>query len=197
MLKDSLKHLDIVLASQSPRRQELLKGLDIDFRIETRPVDEIYNDNLKAGEITAFLSALKAKAFSDDITNNQLVITSDTIVWLNDAALGKPKSSDHAKEMLASMSGKTHEVYTSVTFTSNKLQETITDCTEVYFKELTSEEIAYYVDTYKPMDRAGAYGIQDWIGYTGIEKLNGCYYNVMGLPLPKVYRWLKANASKL
>jgi len=190
MLRESLQHLDIVLASQSPRRQELLKGLDIDFRIETRPIDEVFDDHLKAGEITAFLSALKAGAFSNDIEENQLIITSDTIVWLDNAALGKPNDAAHAKQMLASMSGKMHEVYTSVTFTSSDFQETITDLTQVFFKQLTTAEISYYVDTYKPMDRAGAYGIQDWIGYTGIEKLKGCYYNVMGLPLPKVYEWL-------
>ncbi|SCY03487.1 septum formation protein [Nonlabens sp. Hel1_33_55] len=193
MLQKKLQHLDIILASQSPRRQELLKELDIDFRIETRPVDEVYSKELKAGEITAFLSELKAKAFQNNIKDNQLIITSDTIVWLEDAALEKPKDLSHAKEMLASMSGKMHEVFTSVTFTTSTSQDTITDSTKVYFKNLTDAEISYYVETYKPMDRAGAYGIQDWIGYTAIEKLDGCYYNVMGLPLPKVYQWLSNN----
>ncbi|KQC33628.1 septum formation inhibitor Maf [Nonlabens sp. YIK11] len=193
MLQEKLQHIDIILASQSPRRQELLKGLDIDFRIETRPVDEVYEDHLTAGEITAFLAALKAKAFQNDVKENELLITSDTIVWLDNEALGKPENEQHAKEMLASMSGKMHEVYTSVTFTTSTKQDTITDCTKVYFKKLTTAEISYYVDTYQPMDRAGAYGIQDWIGYTGIEKLDGCYYNVMGLPLPKVYEWLAQN----
>jgi septum formation protein len=197
MLQQKLQHIEIILASQSPRRQELLKGLDLDFRIETRPIDEVYDNQLVAGEITAYLSALKAKAFSDDIKENQLVITSDTIVWLQKEALGKPKDASQAKEMLAAMSGAMHEVYTSVTFTTSKLQETITDKTKVCFKELTPAEIDYYVDTYKPFDRAGAYGIQDWIGYTSIEKLEGCYYNVMGLPLPKVYEWLKTNANRL
>ena len=197
MLQKKLSHLEIVLASQSPRRQELLKGLDIDFRIETRPIEEVFDPQLKAGEITAYLSALKAGVFTNDLKENQVLITSDTIVWLNGAALGKPKTAVEAQQMLQSMSGKMHEVYTSVTFTSTKIQEIITDMTQVYFKELTLEEIVYYVDTYKPMDRAGAYGIQDWIGYTGIEKLNGCYYNVMGLPLPKVYQWLTTNASRL
>ncbi|PRP66512.1 Maf family nucleotide pyrophosphatase [Nonlabens agnitus] len=193
MLQEKLQHIDIILASQSPRRQELLKGLDIDFRIETRPVDEVYEDHLKAGEISAFLATLKAKAFQNDVKENELLITSDTIVWLENEAFGKPESEQHAKEMLATMSGKMHEVYTSVTFTTSKKQDTITDCTKVYFKNLTTAEISYYVDTYQPMDRAGAYGIQDWIGYTGIEKLDGCYYNVMGLPLPKVYEWLSQN----
>ncbi|WP_194852624.1 Maf family nucleotide pyrophosphatase [Nonlabens antarcticus] len=197
MLQEKLKHIDIILASQSPRRQELLKGLDLDFRIETRPIDEVYNSELIAGEITAFLSSLKAKAFSDDLQENQLIMTSDTIVWLDGKALEKPKNGGHAKKMLASMSGTMHQVYTSVTFTSSKIQETITDVTKVFFKEMTPEEIDYYVDHYKPFDRAGGYGIQDWIGFTSIEKLEGCYYNVMGLPLPKVYEWLKTNATRL
>jgi septum formation protein len=197
MLFKRLEHIEIILASQSPRRQELLKGLDLDFKIQTRPVDEVYDNALKAGEITAFLSTLKAKAFSDDIQENQLILTSDTIVWLNEEALQKPKDAQEAKDMLASMSGKMHEVYTSVCFTTAQLQETITDVTKVYFKELTPAEIDYYIDTYTPFDRAGAYGIQDWIGYTGIEKLEGCYYNVMGLPLPKVYEWINTNAHRL
>lgn len=197
MLRQELQHLDIILASQSPRRQELLKGLDIDFKIETRPVDEIYGDHLKAGEITVYLSELKAEAFRKDISNNQLIITSDTIVWLNDRALEKPINAEHARQMLATMSGKKHEVYTSVCFTSTSIQQTITDMTQVYFKELTAREIDYYVETYKPFDRAGAYGIQDWIGYTSISKLEGCYYNVMGLPLPRVYEWLKTNAQRI
>ncbi|BAO56271.1 Maf family nucleotide pyrophosphatase [Nonlabens marinus] len=197
MLQEKLQQVEIILASQSPRRQELLKGLDIDFRIETRPVDEVYDDYLQGGQITEFLSTLKAKAFSDDIQENQLIITSDTIVWLEGKALGKPKNAQEAKNMLHSMSNKRHEVFTSVSFTSSKLQETITDCTEVYFKEISEAEINYYVETYKPFDRAGAYGIQDWIGYTGIDKLEGCYYNVMGLPLPKVYEWLKTNSHRL
>jgi len=197
MLSKKLEHIEIVLASQSPRRQELLKGLDLEFKIRTRPVEELYDPKLMAGEITAFLSTLKAKAFSDDIQENQLILTSDTIVWLQEEALGKPKDAQEAKEMLAAMSGRMHEVYTSVCFTTSRLQETITDVTKVYFKELTSAEIDYYVETYTPFDRAGAYGIQDWIGYTGIEKLEGCYYNVMGLPLPKVYEWLKKNACRL
>lgn len=196
MLQEKLKGIEIILASQSPRRQELLKGLDIDFTIKTRPVNEVYDGKLKAGAITEYLSILKAGAFDHDIKDNQLLITSDTIVWLESAALGKPKNTNHAIEMLTAMSGKVHEVYTSVTFTTARNQDTITGCTKVFFKELTSDEISYYVNTYQPMDRAGAYGIQDWIGYTGIDKLEGCYYNVMGLPLPKVYQWLYHNFKK-
>ncbi len=197
MLAERLEHIDIILASQSPRRQELLQGLDIPFRIETRPVEELYGSELKAGEITAFLSTLKANAFKSDLQDNQLILTSDTIVWLDGQALEKPKSADHAKQMLGLMSKNVHEVYTSVTFTTSLLQETITDVTKVHFKTLSPEEIAYYVDNYQPFDRAGAYGIQDWIGFTAIQKIDGCYYNVMGLPLPKVYQWLSSNAEKL
>ncbi|AZQ44391.1 Maf family nucleotide pyrophosphatase [Nonlabens ponticola] len=191
MLRQKFNQIDFILASQSPRRQELLKGLDIDFSIETRPVDEVYDENLKGGEITAYLSKLKASKF-DDIKENQLVITSDTIVWLDGKALGKPKNHVQAVAMLTSMSGKMHEVFTSVCFTMANQQDVITDCTKVYFKSLSQDEIEHYVKTYQPFDRAGAYGIQDWIGYTSIDKLDGCYYNVMGLPLPKVYEWLKS-----
>jgi septum formation protein len=191
MLRDKLARLDIVLASQSPRRQELLGGLDIDFRIETRPVDEQYSADLRGAEITDFLSKLKAKAFTQDIKPDQLVITSDTIVWLDDRALEKPKNHVEAVEMLKSMSGQTHSVFTSVAFTTENRTEVINDKTKVTFAQLSIEEIRYYVENYSPYDRAGAYGIQDWIGYVGVEKIDGCYYNVMGLPLPKVYAYLK------
>ncbi len=191
MLQEKLVHLDIVLASQSPRRQELLKGLDIDFRIETRPVKEEYSPTLKGSEITDYLAALKAAAFKEGLQKNQLVITSDTIVWLDGKALEKPKNAIEAKKMLTITSGKTHSVFTSVAFTTTTGTETINDETRVTFNDLSSTEIDYYVDNYKPFDRAGAYGIQDWIGYIGVSRLEGCYYNVMGLPLPKVYQYLK------
>lgn len=191
MLQEKFKHTEIILASQSPRRQELLKGLDIDFKIETRPVNEVYDTCLKGAAITDYLSMLKASAFKNDLSDNQLLITSDTIVWLNDAPLEKPKHEQHAIEMITSMSGKIHEVFTSVCFTSTVQQTVINDCTRVHFAKLTPEEIEYYVTTYQPMDKAGAYGVQDWLGYAGVTKLEGCYYNVMGLPLPKVYSFLK------
>lgn len=191
MLKEKYLETNIILASQSPRRQELLKGLDLDFVIQTRPVEEIYDKAFKEEQITNFLAQLKASAFDGILQEKDLLITSDTIVWLDNQALGKPKTTEHAIEMLTAMSGKKHKVFTSVCFTSTQRQDTIYDCTSVYFKKLSKEEIEYYVHTYKPYDRAGSYGIQDWIGYTGIEKLEGCYYNVMGLPLPKVYEYLK------
>lgn len=191
MLANKFAHIEIILASQSPRRQELLKGLDLDFKIETRPVDEVYSADLKRQQITDYLSVLKASAFKNDLQENQLLITSDTIVWFQEQALEKPKNAEHAKEMLASMSGHSHEVFTSVCFTTTQKQEVIYDVTKVHFATLTAEEIEYYVSHYKPFDKAGAYGVQDWLGYAGVTRLEGCYYNVMGLPLPKVYELLK------
>lgn len=191
MLSAKFKNTQIILASQSPRRQELLKGLDLDFIIETRPVNEVYSKDLKGQEITDYLSILKASAFKDDLEENQLLITSDTIVWFQDMPLEKPKDEKHAKKMIASMSGSSHEVYTSVCFTTSNNQHVINDCTKVHFASLTEEEIDYYVVNHKPFDKAGAYGIQDWLGYAAVTRLEGCYYNVMGLPLPKVYKFLK------
>ncbi len=197
MLQHLLSSINITLASQSPRRQELLKGLDIDFTIETRPLEEVYDSQLQGKQITEYLSKLKAQPFEHDLNDHQLVITSDTIVWLEQQALMKPSNSQDAIDMLQAISGKEHQVFTSVTFTTKQLQETITDETKVLFKDLDLDQIKYYVQNYKPFDRAGAYGIQDWLGYTGIQKIEGCYYNVMGLPLPKVYQWLSKFAQSL
>ncbi len=191
MLQDKFKNHNIILASQSPRRQELLRGLDIEFVIETRPVNEVYNDQLQGAQITDFLSTLKAKAFTD-LAPEDLLITSDTIVWLNGRALGKPEDKEQAREMLHELSGRTHEVHTSVCFTTSKEQHVINDTTEVTIADLSNDEIAYYVANYTPMDRAGSYGIQDWLGFAKVTFIKGCYYNVMGLPLPKVYSFLKA-----
>ena len=191
MLLHKFKDVQIILASQSPRRQELLKGLDIPFTVDVRPVNEVYDSNLKAGEITTYLSTLKAQAFKDCLQDNQLVITSDTIVWMDNRPLEKPINTAHAKEILETLSNAVHEVYTTVCFTTKKEQQLITDCTQVYMKSLSIAEIDYYVNTYKPLDKAGAYGIQDWLGYTAVHKITGCYYNVMGLPLPMVYEVLK------
>lgn len=190
MLQPKFKDHRIILASQSPRRQELLKELALDFDIETRPIDEVYDSNLKGAAITDYLSSLKASAFND-LAPQDLLITSDTIVWIDDQALGKPQNHEEACKMLSMMSGKMHQVFTSVCFTTANKQWTISDETKVYFNTLTYEEIEHYVSHYKPFDRAGSYGIQDWLGCIGIEKIDGCYYNVMGLPLPKVYSFLK------
>jgi len=190
MLAERLKDYQIILASGSPRRQELLRGLDIDFKIELRPIDEQFPEHLKGHEITDYLAELKASAFQD-LHDNQLLITSDTIVWHNGKALNKPSDSAFAKAQLRTLSGSVHKVITSVCFTSQDRQKTIHDVTEVHFKKLSESEIEYYVENYHPMDKAGAYGVQEWIGYIGVKKLVGSYYNVMGLPLDKVYKVLQ------
>lgn len=189
MLKNKLKSHNLILASASPRRQFLLKELDVDFRVEVRAVDESYPLDLRPSEITTYLSRLKASVFTD-LAENDILITSDTIVWHKEKVLGKPKDFEEAKAMLQELSGGMHEVFSSVCFTSKSFQKTVTDVTQVWFKKLSNEEIDYYIKTYKPFDKAGSYGIQEWIGYIGIEKIHGCYFNVMGLPLPLVYKTL-------
>ncbi|KOY52578.1 Maf-like protein [Polaribacter dokdonensis] len=186
MLREKLKNYTIILASGSPRRQQFLKDLDIDFIINTKSVDEIYPLHLKGAEITDFLADLKSKAFTE-LNDNDVLITSDTIVWHKEKALGKPKDRDDAIKMLQSLSNKTHEVITSISIKTKHTQKIINDTTLVSFKKLTDEEINYYIDTYKPYDKAGAYGIQEWIGFIGINKIEGSYYNVAGLPVHKLY----------
>jgi septum formation protein len=186
MLREKLKNYTIILASGSPRRHKFLKDLDIDFIINTKPVDEIYPLHLKGAEITDFLADLKSKAFTE-LNDNDVLITSDTIVWHKEKALGKPKDRDDAIKMLQSLSNNTHEVITSLSIKTKQTQKIINDTTLVTFKKLTDEEINYYIDTYKPYDKAGAYGIQEWIGFIGINKIEGSYYNVAGLPVHKLY----------
>ena len=186
MLREKLKNYTIILASGSPRRQQFLKDLNIDFIINTKPVDEIYPLHLQGAEITDFLADLKSKAFTE-LDEKDVLITSDTIVWLKDKALGKPKDRDDAFNMLQSLSNKTHEVITSISIKTKHTQKIINDTTLVSFKKLTNEEINYYIDTYKPYDKAGAYGIQEWIGFIGIDNIEGSYYNVAGLPVHKLY----------
>jgi septum formation protein len=195
MLKEKLKNHRIILASGSPRRHQFLKDLKIPFIIDVRKVKEIYPDRLKSSEITDYLSELKAEVFNNELKKEDILITSDTIVWHENKALGKPESIQHAKEMLASMSGKTHEVITSVTFTTSAIQKTVNASTLVTFKELTEEEIDFYVLKYHPLDKAGAYGIQEWIGLIGITKIEGSYFNVVGLPTHLVYETLLEIAS--
>ncbi len=194
MLKEKLKNYKIILASASPRRQEFFKDLNLDFEIQIKKIEEIYPSALKASQITDYLSQLKASAFTD-LKENDVLITSDTIVWCNEKALGKPKNYEEAQEMLQSLSGAIHEVITSVCFTSNTFQKTVHDVTKVWFKILSHEEIEYYIKTYKPYDKAGGYGIQEWIGYIGVEKIEGCYFNVMGLPVRLVYKTLSEIAN--
>ena len=188
--------LQILLGSASPRRRELLAGLDIPFTAISIDADESYPDNLRAGDIPYYISRAKARAYEAQLLPNQLLITADTIVWLDDHMLGKPKDEEEAFAMLRQLSGRTHQVYTAVTLSkiTNDAQlslETIVDCTDVTFKELTDEEIRYYVQKYRPLDKAGAYGVQEWIGYVACVDMKGSYFNVMGLPIHRVYRMLQ------
>ena len=183
---------NIILGSQSPRRRELMAGLDIPFTCVTIDVDESYPDDLQAGEIPIYISRAKARACASFLGENDLLITSDTIVWLNGEMLGKPKDEADARAMLARLSGQTHEVYTAVCFADrNGELETWVDCTKVTFNTLSEEEIGYYVNKYRPLDKAGAYGVQEWIGYVGVRRMEGSYFNVMGFPICHVYERLK------
>lgn len=190
MLREKLKDYKIILASGSPRRQQFFKELDLDFEIKIKEVEEIYPDTLQGVEITNYLAKLKSAAFDNDIQPNEIIVTSDTIVWLDNKALGKPKDKQDAFLMLQSMAGKTHEVITSVCFkTINKID--ILNCvTRVTFNPISDAEILFYIDNYQPFDKAGAYGIQEWIGLMAITKIEGSYTNVVGLPTDLVYRYL-------
>ena len=190
MLSSKLVDYSIILASNSPRRQELIKDLNVPFIIKTKEVAEIYPENLRKSEITDFLSDLKSKPFEDELTDKELLITSDTIVWANNKALGKPKDYTDAFKMLTELSNNTHEVITSICISNKNFKKIINDTTKVTFKQLTEEEIAYYINTYKPFDKAGAYGIQEWIGKIAITKIEGSYFNVMGFPVHKLYKEL-------
>jgi len=180
----------IILASKSPRRQELLKGLGIDFEIRTKEVKEIYPNHLKKEEVPLYLSELKAAAFEKEIAENELVITSDTIVCVGNQILGKPEGIEGAKKMLLQLSGKMHEVITAVTLLSVAKKHSFWVSTSVYFKKLSVAEIDYYIANYQPFDKAGSYGIQEWIGYIGIKKIEGSYFNVVGLPVYELYEEL-------
>ena len=184
--------LHVILGSQSPRRRELMAGLDIPFSCVTIDADESYPAELKAGDIPMYISRAKARAYVSELQDNDLLITSDTIVWLNGEMLGKPQDEEEAKTMLARLSGQTHEVYTAVCFADkNGELETWGDCTKVTFNTLSEEDIDYYVTKYRPLDKAGAYGVQEWIGYVGVTRMEGSYFNVMGFPICHVYERLK------
>jgi septum formation protein len=189
MLRKKLSKFNIILASGSPRRQSFLKELDIPFTIEIKEVNEIYPKHLKAAEITDYLADLKSKCFNN-LKSNDLLITSDTIVWFEETALGKPKSKKDAFLMLKKMSGKQHYVYTSISVKSCFFQKIFNDVTVVEFEKFTDEEIDYYLEKFTPYDKAGSYGIQDWIGLVGVKKITGSYFNVMGLPVHKLYKEL-------
>jgi septum formation protein len=188
MWSDKLKKYDIVLASGSPRRQQLLAEMDIPFRVMTKPVEEVFPKNLLPEEAAAYLCRLKNDTFSDaELQENTLLITADTVVALNGTILGKPDGEKEAESMLRRLSAKKHEVITGVCLRLQGKVRVFTATTTVWFKSLSDNEIRYYVDQYRPFDKAGAYGIQEWIGHAAIEKIEGSYFNVMGLPTHRLY----------
>lgn len=192
--------MNIILGSQSPRRRALMQGLDIPFTAVTIDADESYPSMLQGGEIPLYIAHSKAEAYISQLKEGDVLITSDTIVWLEGAMLGKPHSLEEAKSMLHRLSGHTHQVYTAVCFSRLETenggecrvkQESFVDCSNVTFRELSGEEIDYYVEKYRPLDKAGSYAIQEWIGYVGITRIEGSQYTVMGFPIEQVYMYLK------
>ena len=199
MLED-LKKYSVVLASNSPRRKELLSGLGVNFSVKTLPdVDESFPDTLKGEEIPLFIARKKADAYkmlfssvtSNEVEESLLIITADTIVWLEDEVLGKPANATEARAMLSKLSGKKHQVITGVCLTTASWQKSFAAVSEVQISSLTEEEMDYYIQNYCPYDKAGAYGVQEWIGFIGVESIQGSYFNVMGLPIQRLYRELK------
>ncbi|MGM9710775.1 MAG: Maf-like protein [Prevotella sp.] len=180
---------NIILASNSPRRRELLAGLDVDYEVRVlKDIDETYPDSLPVADIPTYISREKAAAYT--IADNELLLTADTVVVLGNEVMGKPVDDADAKRMLRELSGKTHQVITGVCLTTQKKQHSFSVTTDVTFKELSDDEIDYYVSNYHPLDKAGAYGIQEWIGYIGVTSLQGSYFNVMGLPVQRIYEAL-------
>ena len=189
---DNLKKYHIILASNSPRRRELLSGLGVDYEVRTLPgVDESYPDTLSGEDIPVYISREKAAAYLSSIAPDELIITANTIVWLDGRVLGKPADEADACRMLRELSGRTHRVITGVTLSTAAFQKSFAVTSEVEFAPLTEEEITYYVDHYRPLDKAGAYGVQEWIGFIGVRRLSGSYFNVMGLPIQRLYQELK------
>lgn len=189
---NNLKKYNIILASKSPRRQELLKGIGIDFSVLTKEVDESYSKNVPVYDVAPFLSLKKAKAFDDnELPENYMIITADTVVIVNDVILGKPEDEDDARRMLRLLSGKKHSVVTGVTIHTKDKTKTFSATSKVSFDCLDEDEIDFYVNNFKPFDKAGSYGIQEWIGYIGVNSVEGSYFNVMGLPTQKLYQMLK------
>ena len=192
MMLENLKKYNIVLASKSPRRQELMKGIGLEFSVITKDVDESYPSNMSVYDVAPFLSLKKAKAFNDEeLPENYMVITADTVVIVDDMILGKPKDEADARGMLGRISGKKHSVITGVTIRTSDKVKTFSVVSKVSFEILDQEEIDYYVNNFRPYDKAGAYGIQEWIGYIGVNYVEGSYFNVMGLPTQKLYKMLK------
>ena len=185
--KMETKRLKIILASASPRRKELLAGLDLDFEVKVvKGVSESYPKTLRAEEVPQYISQEKAAAYQ--VADDELLLTADTVVIVDNTILGKPHDADDARRMLRLISGRTHQVVTGVTLTTAKAQKTFGVSTDVTFRQLTDDEIDYYIAHYRPFDKAGAYGIQEWIGYVGVTSIHGSYYNVMGLPVQRIYQ---------
>ena len=183
---------NIILGSQSPRRQELLHGLDVNFTVNViAGLEENYPATLQGEEIPMFLAQQKAEAYLNSLTPHDMLITADTIVWLDGVVYGKPKDEADAKKMLRALSGKTHDVITGVCVTTTERQETFAAVSKVTFASFSDDEIDYYIEKYRPMDKAGSYGVQEWIGYIGVERIDGSFYNVMGLPVQRLYTLLK------
>ena len=182
----------LVLASNSPRRKELLRGLGIDFEVRLiRDIDESYPAALLVSDVAVHISKAKAAAYLDTMAENEVLLTADTVVVCDGQILGKPQDTEDARRMLGLLSGKSHEVITGVTLSTRQWQRSFAVTTVVWFKELTADEIGFYVDSYRPFDKAGAYGIQEWIGYVGVQRIEGSYFNVMGLPVQRIYEELK------
>lgn len=200
--------MNIVLGSQSPRRRDLMAGLDIPFTAVSIDADETYPPALQAGDIPLYIARAKANAYIPRLRTDDLLITADTIVWLHHRMLGKPHDLEEVKQMLSQLSGTTHQVYTAVCFTScqdqtrpvcadNLRQDTLIDKTDVTFHSLTNSEIDYYAEHYRPLDKAGAYGVQEWIGYVGVARMEGSYFNVMGFPIDQVYAYLRTHCPEV
>lgn len=193
MMLDNLNKYQIVLASNSPRRKELLQRMGVNFKVRTLfGIDESFPDSLRGEDIVCYISRNKAEAYRSSMAENELLITADTIVYLDGEVMGKPKNAEQAKEMLHKLSGKTHQVITGVTIVTAKRTENFGVTSQVKFAELTDEEINFYVDNYLPFDKAGAYGIQEWIGIVAVEEIKGSYFNVVGLPVQRLYQKLKS-----
>ncbi len=187
----SFKDYHIILASNSPRRKELLRGLDIAFDVRVQPdIAEDYPADTAPADVAAYISREKANAYKDTIAENELIITADTVVIVGNEILGKPHDDAEAKQMLRKISGRKHQVVTGVCLTTTEKQHCFSVSTDVTFKNLKEEEIDYYIETYSPLDKAGAYGIQEWIGYIGVTALEGSYFNVMGLPVQRIWEEL-------
>jgi septum formation protein len=189
MLQDKLKDKNLILASKSPRRQQFLKDLNLDFTIKLNEIEEVYPKELKGKQITNFLARLKASSFTN-LKKNDILVTSDTIVWFKNKSLEKPKSREEAVKMLKALSDNKHKVFTSVCLKTNKKEVVFNDVTTVYIKKLTNAEINYYITNFNPFDKAGGYGIQEWFGFIAVKKIKGSFLNVMGFPVHKFYKEL-------